>query len=254
MQKRIFIGLVALMTVGILTVLVNKGISSSQSSVEGNPGPIPYTVVLKETVTNPNGTYDVTELTYAYRSDGSSLRKAIDLKADQSFSERVIQFASGAEVSVNDLTNLKSTIVKQGNAALAQRNPLGDCLTMLSGKPFSREEKLLGKEGYRGYRVARIQHSGVDFLYALDFGCAQVYDRIVFNQKESSEHNLVTLTPGEPDASLFEVSLNVREVTPSDRILSSVKDKSRCGPESDCELRLKSIDEEYHQAKSRSTK
>jgi hypothetical protein len=254
MQKRIFIGLVALMTVGSLAFVINKGIGSGQSSVAGNPRPIPYTAVLKETVTSPKGTYDVTELTYAYRSDGSNLRKAIDLKADKSFSERVIQFASGDEVSVNDLTNLKSTIFKRGIAALAQRNSQGDCLTMLSGKPASTEEKLLGKEYYRGYRVARTQLSGAEFLYALDFGCAHVYDRIVFNQNESSEHNLVTLIPGEPDASLFEVSSDVREVTPSERLLSSMKDKSRCGPESNCGSTLKSIDEDYNRSKSRSAK
>jgi hypothetical protein len=254
MRKHVVIGLVVLAAVGGLALTAKKSGDWGKGVPAGNPGLIPYTAVIRETATHiDRSAADVTDLTYAYRSDGSYLRRTVDLKPDRSFSERVIQFASGVEITVNDLTNLKSTMVKRGNFAAAQRNPRGNCLTRLDNKPFSQqEEKLLGEENYRGYRVVRVHNSGADFLYALDFGCAHVYDRIVFNEKESSEHNLVDLIPGEPAVSLFSIAPDVREVTPSERLLSSMKNKSRCGPGSNCERRLRVMDEDYRHFQSKS--
>ncbi|MBL8169529.1 MAG: hypothetical protein JNJ50_15345 [Acidobacteria bacterium] len=249
--------LLSLITLVAVAAAIFKNSVSSKSLIAKNGFPAPYTVVLKETATQlGKGAFDVVELTIAYRSDGAYLRRARTLLPGRDdVSQRVIQFPSGEEVTVNDITKLKSTLLRWNSGQrlpVKQRNPQGKCLTTLNGKLFVPDgEYLLGEETYRGYRAVRIRYSGVEALYALDFGCAQLYDRIVFSDKESNEHNLISLSPGEPDDSLFQVGMDVKEVKPSERWLSSKKDKNSCSPQSSCGQRMRELDDEYYSSNSK---
>jgi hypothetical protein len=97
----------------------------------------------------------------------------------------------------------------------------------------STSETFLGAETVAGYRTAKIapakdSEGATTSWYALDYGCALVKQRWEFSTKEVSEKELVALVAGEPDATLFDVPANYREVPPSERMFGSRKECSGC--------------------------
>jgi len=202
--------------------------------------PIPYTVTLRETVHGADGNLHAgPETTWAIRTDGSRV-----LKITEKITQRIINFASGVQVEINDSSNTKTSIMQQGaDAAGLQRDPSSKCLNTLAGKPLtSMPETYAGEETVAGYRTAKIVRGGVTEWLALDYGCALVKDRWEFNTGEVSGKELVSLSSGEPDAALFNIPANAKEATPSERILGQQECK-------DCDAhtkeRFKKMDEDY---------
>lgn len=210
-------------------------------------GPVSYTVMLKETFHHPNGTTTVTkESVWAIRSDGSAVRR-IAQKEPKQTSERTVQFASGEEIAINELTSIKSTTIEKGiNPALWQRDPSSRCINSFAGKPMtSLQEIIQGEEMINGYRTVKITANNITSWYSLDYGCAPVKDRADWGGNQGfSEHNLVALIPGEPDATLFQVPEQAREASPSERLLSSEKNPEKCGPK--CKELLQKFDARYY--------
>jgi len=246
--------------------LVHSEVSDGKGHVRLG-APIPYTAILRETVHAPDGTTRIaSDLTWAVRSDGSVARRLdhkrrngrpqdqddavsaserrhevlsqIDQLQNQPLetadSERVVLFASGTEVAINELAETKSTkIMRQDtNPANWQRDPRSACVNSFSGRRASSlPETVVGQEIVDGYRTVKIRaNDKVTWWFALDHGCAMVKSRMDFNEREFSEKFLVGLIPGEPDSMLFHVPKNAKEVSPSERILGVNKNCVGCKP------------------------
>ena len=115
-------------------------------------------------------------------------------------------------------------------------------------------ETFLGEETIAGYRTVKITTAPttegvITSWYALDYGCARVKGRWEFSSTEVTEKELVALIAGEPDANLFEVPANYREVPPSERILGSKKEHRACN-EGTLKL-LQKMDEDYKRHKDK---
>jgi hypothetical protein len=209
-------------------------------------GPIPYTVILRETVYGPDGTATVAaEQTQAVRSDGSFVRRLAH-KGENQATERTIKFASGIEVTINDVAKTKSTILRENiSPARWHRDPNSKCINSLAGEPMiSLPEVFSGEEMVAGYRTAKLTWNNITAWHALDCGCAEVKSRADWGKQGFSEWNLVGLIPGEPDAALFEVPATAREVPPSERVLGPGKSHENFGP--GAAERHRKLDEYYY--------
>ena len=209
-------------------------------------GPIPYSVILRETVHHPDGTATVaSEVTWGVRSDGSTVRRFVH-KREPASSERTVQFSSGLEVAINELTNTKTSMMKNSllPSTTWQREPSSKCINSFAGKPMtSMPETFVGEETVAGYRTAKVVSNGITAWYALDYGCALVKDRWGFETGEMSDKELVALTGGEPNPALFEVPANAAEVPPSERLLGPTRECRGCDAHAIEALRKR--DEEY---------
>lgn len=222
--------------------LVHSGLSAQQ--VRGS-GPVPYTVILQETVYGPDGTSTVAaRVTEAVRSDGSFVVRLAH-KDETQATERTIYFASGIEVTINELAATKSTVLRKNAKPYGWlRDPSSNCINSLAGEAFtSPPEFFAGEERVAGHRTVKLTHDNVTRWLAVDYGCATVKDRADWGSQGYSEWNLVALIPGEPDPALFEVE-QYKEVSPSERVLGSGKNRKQCGPET-AEL-LRRLDEYYY--------
>ncbi|MCS6804899.1 MAG: hypothetical protein RMM98_14575 [Acidobacteriota bacterium] len=215
-------------------------------------GPIPYTVILRETLYYPNGTSTVAgEYTQAVRSDGSFVWRYAEI-GGHALRERGIQFASGVEVTIDEIGNTKSTQMIRTNLARMQRDPSSKCVNSFAGEPFmSPPEVFSGEETVAGYRTVKLAQGVATGWYAVDCGCAMVKSRHDWGGGSVTEKNLVALIPGEPDAALFDVPATAKEVPPSERILGSAKKRIRPGPDAEERLRrlaeqLRVYDEYYY--------
>lgn len=194
--------------------------------------PVPYTVMLRETVFRPDSsTMRGVDMIQAVRSDGSFVsRVSYEKSDDEAFGEevdiqvrihkeRTIRFASGIKVSINELTGLKSTEAEKGNPARWQRDPSSKCVNSFEGSPKIASEVIGGEEMIAGHRAVKINSNNATWWFALDAGCAMVKSRMDWRECGSSEKNLVALIPGEPEAALFDVPEGIREAPPSERMM-----------------------------------
>ena len=240
-RKRIREWIWALLII-VVGVGVGRFIHSQLRAQEARHGrPIPYSVTLRETVYNPDGTSKVaSDIIWAVRTDGSRVRRIKNAVG----SERVVEFPSGLEVAINEGANTKTSMMKPNvSSARWQRDPQSKCLDSFAGKPMtSMPQTLIGEETVEGYRTVKIVSDIITSWYALDYGCALVKERWVFGTGEVSEKQLVALVSGEPNAALFDAPANAREVPPSERILGSQGCKS-CDPRTAENFRKR--DEEY---------
>lgn len=149
-------------------------------------GPVPYTVILKEIVHGADGsTTPGFELTQAVRSDGSTVRRIVHKEREPRSSERTINFSTGVEVTMNELTNTKTSMVTGVILATLERDPSSKCINSFAGKPMtSTPESVLGEETISGYRAAKVKSNVIIAWYALDFGCALVKDRWEFSTEK----------------------------------------------------------------------
>jgi hypothetical protein len=213
-------------------------------------GPVPHTVILRETVYAPDGTATVTgEYTQAVRSDGSFVWRYAEI--DRANTERGIQFASGIEVTIDEIGKTKSTQTIHVSPARWLRDPNSNCINSLAGEPCtSPPEVFSGVEMVAGHRTVKLTNGSATRWHALDYGCAMVKSRHDWGGGSVTEKNLVALIPGEPEAALFEVA-QYKEVSPSERMLGSAQRRMKPGPEADEHLRkfaekLRTYDEYYY--------
>ena len=122
-------------TVGLMIHYGRVTYSSLKATEVRVGSPIPYTVVLHETIVSPNGTaYKGADFTRAIRSDGSSLLwRAYEndngpANDFMTYNERIIELASGIKVTINELTKMKSTIAYTVNSGRWQRDPASKCI------------------------------------------------------------------------------------------------------------------------------
>lgn len=169
--------------------------------------PTPYTVILRESAVDANGKNElVHRYTFATRADGGSVFMLEGpLGSGAGRATRNIQLPSGVEVKVNDQLKRKSTL---RIGVVRRRMPADRCV--ITGS----EEQFGGFEDVAGQRAAKVTRGSRESWYAIDSGCALVRERMAWKEGGVSEKTLVSLTPGEPDARLFEVDA-YEEVPPS---------------------------------------
>jgi hypothetical protein len=239
--------LLVIVALGVISVPLTHPRLKAQEARRG--GPIPYTVILRETVYGPNGTASVAmDETFAVRSDGSYVhvlkhKKQTETKLVNSDSARTIEFASGITVEINDFTGAKSTTVSKIFANF-QRDPGSKCINSIDGAPQTTSQVISGEEVVAGYRAVKITSNNSTWWFALDHGCAQLKSRIDWSSQEHSDKNLVELVPGEPAAALFDVPGDDKEMSPSERALGRGKGPSDCGSQRCAEI-LRMLDERY---------
>lgn len=215
-----------------VTVLTIVAIRWAVPAVSGNaPAMVPYTVVLAEALTAPDGTQRTAALrTIAVRFDGSTLQA---FGAEGTNRVRHLDLATGARIKTNDALRLKSSTRGSPNAFL-QPNPELKCVA----RP---RDTVLGEDSVAGYRAVKLQSGQPTVWLALDYGCALLRQHVDSGDRGKSETELVVLTPGEPSPSLFHIPSDFREVAPS-LLHGSAGD---CGP--DCQ-RQNAIDDKHYYA------
>ena len=86
-------------------------------------------------------------------------------------------------------------------------------------------ETAVGDDVVSGYRAVRVVRNNFSSWYAPDQGCALVKLTVDWG-KVKNEQELVSIVPGEPLASLFDVPANYREVPPSQLACSFASEDS----------------------------
>lgn len=210
---------------------------------------IPYTVTLRETIHAPDGTIRVSRnVVEAIRNDGSMLKMTSTDKG----ARRSLSFSSGLLVDTHDLDGTKSSRKDvNSNPKRWQRDPVSKCLNSLDGEPFDSDQILVGEETIAGFRTVKITSGIITSWHALDYGCAKVKDVWQFGPNEFTEKELVALNGGEPEANLFEVPANYREVSPSERVMGPNKDRRPCNEAG--EKLLRRLDDDYQRTKNQPT-
>lgn len=183
-------------------------------------GPIPYTVVLKEANHRLDGSIKPgIELTLAVRSDGSFVWRLAYEGSKGFAATRTVQFPSGVEVTVNEITGAQSTMTKKINSAALQRDPNSKCMNSFAGVAMTSPPEVFGgEEIVAGYRAAKLVSGNATMWFALDYGCAMIGERTDWGGDGFGEKTLVSMASGEPVATLF--SIGGKEMPPSQRIAS----------------------------------
>ena len=207
--RTISTSIVILLVIGVAALGGRLIYSRMKARAARVPGPVPYTVTLRETVHGAGGTATLgPESTWAIRSDGSRVIRIAEKRGTQ----RILNFASGVEVTINEVNNTKTSMMKKDwDPALLLRDPNSKCINSFAGKPMtSPPETFAGEETTGAYRTAKVVSGGTTIWHALDYGCAPVKELWSFSTGETSEKELVALVPGEPEAKLFEIPADAR--------------------------------------------
>jgi hypothetical protein len=137
-----------------LAALAGRLIQSRIKAREVRPGtPIPYTVTLRETIRGHDGRVTVgPESTWAIRTDGSRAIRIVEKG-----SQRILNFASGLEVNINELTNTRTSMMKKSllPSTTWQRDPSSKCINSFAAKPMTSTTETFVSEETAGYRTAK---------------------------------------------------------------------------------------------------
>jgi hypothetical protein len=142
------------------------------------------------------------------------MRRDQNLASGRAKLRRDLFFADGRVVTVNDVRELKTTVVTRNAAAKIIRDPKSGCLNSVLGKKRQPRETADGEGTTAGFRVFKIRSDRLVADYAAELGCALLHVRAgtgpAYEVKE-----LVDVIPGEPDAALFDIPSRYEEASPS---------------------------------------
>jgi hypothetical protein len=170
---------------------------------------VPYTVAMTESVVSADGRMILApSQTIAVRSDGARVMKI----GDSLRGTRIIQFPSGLNVEVSAAWRAKSTMQRPQNDYSWILDPKSSCMKAISGQVV--HEGQAAVEDFRGHRAVRVQIDNRIRWFALDLGCAPLGGFTDSGTQGTSTLELVSLIPGEPTQSLFDIPAGYREVPP----------------------------------------
>jgi len=186
----------------------------------------PYTLITVSYGVNNGQSQDYEKVTLMHRSDGAtSESSARQFGKDVGTNSRRVDFPDGAEVLISDDAHVKSTIKLKLSPAVAR-----DSRTCaLPGQPVDGQEMIGGHKAIRfvsplgsaGSTVISTTGRVVE-LFLPDFNCAAVSLQEQHKDASSGEwvtnqgFRLVSITEGEPSASLFTGFDNYTESTVSE--------------------------------------
>src|ERR1035438_868909 len=170
-----------------------------------------YTIMRSETLTdNSVKTVVSAQYTTAVRSDGS---RAL-LNDDHRIRMRFVRLTTGEDVRINETLGKKTTSMQSGPS----RRPASCPDQSFAARGWS----YVGDETIGGYRASKLElksNSAYQTVWlGIDLGCEILQ---YYNKTETglSVQNLVRVSLGEPDESLFEVPASLSEVSPSQLLL-----------------------------------
>ncbi|HKD08751.1 MAG TPA: hypothetical protein VKB79_22805 [Bryobacteraceae bacterium] len=207
MRKVLFWSFAALLIIGVAGIVYKVFRPTSVCAASSTA----YTIVRAERVFDPNGALRVTNYYLeARRSDGSRVWGHTTPEVQ----DRRIYFANGDSVRINDLAARKSTYLQKQVGGMLVRDPAVDCMTPqdVSQGILPAHERAYGHPAVRFAQTWGRER--LTMWYSLDFGCSILQQRFE-HENGVSEQGLTSLTQGEPEASLFEVSSASQEVPPS---------------------------------------
>lgn len=183
------------------------------------PAATPYTVMLRESVTDATGRETRNAIwTFAARSDASRVYATRrNVSTGRVDSRRYIELATGDRIQIGDLWEIRSSVHMSKHALPLQwhRDPKSNCLKNLAGIPVAKDEQVVDQSTIAGLRAVRVRWRASETWYALDHGCAVVQERHDFGNSKS-EKTLIALIPGDPDPALFLAPRSYRELPPSE--------------------------------------
>ncbi|MDQ3070323.1 MAG: hypothetical protein M3R55_11425 [Acidobacteriota bacterium] len=104
-----------------------------------------YTSVLQGTIISKTGERLPGSIqSFGVRRDGSFLQQTEFLGGVKQVSERTIYLASGLHVLVDDLREVKMSVMENGGPLL--RDPRSNCLNSYGGKSLSARQQVVGEE------------------------------------------------------------------------------------------------------------
>ncbi len=191
------------LTIAVLVDLARTGwFQPKRISAQPAPGSS-YTVTLDQTFTRNGQTRHVNTEVYAVRSDGSRMsRFSNSSTAPHPEVFRTLYLASGNMVHIREIAGLTST---KAISVPQPRSAMSSCA--LGSDTYA------GQEFVNGFRAAKLTQGSTTSWYALDYGCALVHDKKIWDDGAVSEKTLVSLVAGEPDPALFHVPVGYREVS-----------------------------------------
>jgi hypothetical protein len=174
----------------------------------------PYTVVLRDgTETSAGAQALYGEQTLALRSDGAYVERWQYEAGQHATIQRFVYLPSGVTIVVDDVRELAtSTLQRTGTHSSARVDPDRNCVANSLGEPLSEAEVLSTDETIQGYRTVKVTIGQSTFWFAPQIGCAKLKARTRLPSGLVSEKQLISITSGPPDASLFFVPARYKEV------------------------------------------
>ena len=194
--------------------------------------PVPYTAVLREVVTAPDGTkHQAATLTIAATATGT----VVQMLGEPGRGGRRIHMPEGLVIQTKDDLKVRSTTVAEESYGHWHRAPASNCLSNLYGEPATgKVEDFIREETRDGHRAAKIKAGNATQWFALDAGCALIGSFSDYGQGRTSEMRLISLALGNPAPALVNLS-DFAEGPPSRQV--SAVPNAKC--EGDCAERLK---------------
>jgi hypothetical protein len=230
---------IVLLTANAVRLAIPKVWAQSVAVVPNGGTAVPYTVVLTETVTNAAGQRRAAPTqTFAVRSDGATVLKLGDGES------RHIRFTSGIQVEVSDVLRVKSTTYRVIRESWLL-DPSENCTKSLTGTVPAIAKGTTTIEEVAGHRTVKIVSGSTTRWFALDHACALIRRTNNYMSQGSSQLELVSLTPGEPDDALFQIPADYQEGAPSAFVAAPSADCDAACRESQ-KRHLERLDKSYY--------
>jgi hypothetical protein len=201
---------------GVMLVLLRQSNPprSSRPLLPAGAKAVSFTVTLRSTVTTDTGQVrEYSPETLAVRSDGARVR----LVHDGTGPVRQVSFDNGLVVEFKDAARGKSTVYRPIDSSWIL-DPSENCARNVFGEEPGWASAVRGAatiEAIAGYRAARFMTGPTTSWFAIDHGCALIRRFQSMPNGQVSRLEVMSLLPGEPDETLFELPESYREGAPS---------------------------------------
>lgn len=187
------------------------GLSSVPADTASVP-PVPYTVVLQETLSKGNEKRAGLRTLTAVRADGSQVvwfEVLGETHPGRISSRRLIRLADGTRIDTDEIRRRKSTRRPATSSPLTVfRDPGIDCTTRVL------TENVVGRTSIAGFDAVEMRGDGNTRWFAPSLNCAELRSKYVW-PGSIAETEPVDVKAGEPSPELFETGDEYEEVRPS---------------------------------------
>src|SRR5262245_10632389 len=174
---------VAILAVAAAALVVNTvrlAMAAPSTPRPATSEPVAYTATSVGSFVYPGGTSrQMVRYLLAVRADGSYVDYQENLfrKTSHSMSKRLIVFASRLQIEVDEIRELKSSMMLRGFKD-RRRDPSSRCLNGRDGTQYWPGEIVIGEEDVKGARTVKVASQNILFWFNIDVGCALMKQRI----------------------------------------------------------------------------